>query len=128
MISGTKKEIEDLKAQIAKKDQKIKNICLMVMVFCCLGLICLSFLTFFKYEASQSLEKFCDYCLDLEKQVKKAEHHLDSPKKTATGWNAMEVGFISPDAIIERGAIVEPGAFVFPKAVIRSGAVGKKFI
>ena len=60
-----------------------------------------------------------------ETEVKKVDHHQDAPKKTGTYWNAMKVGFISPEAVIETGATVEPGAFIFPKAVIRSGAVGK---
>ena len=60
-----------------------------------------------------------------ETEVKKVDHHQDDSKNASMGWNAMQVGFISHDAIIETGATVEPGAFIFPKAVIRSGAVGK---
>ena len=65
--------------------------------------------------------------LDLKQEtgVKKVDHHQDGPKEAPKGWNAMQVGFISHDAIIETGATVEPGAFIFPKAVIKSGAVGK---
>ena len=61
------------------------------------------------------------------KALKKLDQCQDVPKKT-TGWNPMEDGFISSDAIIENGAIVEPGAFIFPKAMIREGAVGKNSV
>ena len=88
-------------------------------------LICCSVVLFCNYKAYQVHEELRKSCLDLETRVKKDGHHVDAPKKTATGWNAMKVGFVSQDAIVERGAIVEPGAFIFPKAVIRSGAVGK---
>ena len=128
IYSGSKKQIDDLKSQLVKKDHKIKTILRIGLVGCGLILICCGGALYCNFKAYQSHEEFRNICLDLEKQVKKAEHHMDAPKKTANVWNAMEVGFISPDAIIEKGAIVEPGAFIFPKAVIRSGSVGKTFI
>ena len=62
-----------------------------------------------------------------ETEVKKVDHHQDDSKNASMGWNAMKVGFISHDAIIETGATVEPAAFIFPKAVIKSEEMSQKY-
>ena len=99
---------------------RMKKVGIFWMCFCFLGLIVSSGGLIYTLTHRPRI-------LDLkeETEVKKVDHHLDDSKKASMSWNAMKVGFISHDAIIETGATVEPGAFIFPKAVIRSGAVGK---
>ena len=130
----TKKQFQKLKSQMVKKldkkDQEIRKILIFGLVGCFLLAVLVSGMFYCQIKSSQEYDKLSYHCTDLEEQVKKEklEHHMEAPKKCNTGWNAMEVGFISRNAIIERGATVEPGAFVFPKAIIRSGAVGKNSV